>query len=137
MKPMRPSWLLAPIAEPEEHLLAPAEEVALGDVEGAEEAVEASCSRAPMLKSPVALSVTSTLTTILSGRRAGLGGDVHLVEVAQVEQPLAAPHQLLVREQLALGHAELAAQDLLRALRVAADVDPLDVDLGPLDDRRR
>ena len=121
-------------AEPEEDLLAPAEQVPLADVERGEQAVEAAVAGAdaehagrPLLD----LDVHHDLV----GRGPLLGVDVDLVEESQVEQALPAAHELLEREQLALGHPQLPPKDLFRALRVAADVDPLDVDRSALDDR--
>ncbi len=121
-------------AKPEEHLLAPAEEVPLAHVERGEEAVEAAVARADAEDAGRPFPHVDVHDDLV-GRGSLLGVDVHLLEIAEVEQPLAAPHELLEREQLALGHAQLPPQNLLRALRVAGDVDPLDVDRPALDDR--
>ena len=88
----------------------------------------------PMEKMPVGRSVTSTLTMIFVLSEPGCGAHVDLLEVAQVDQALAGPLQLLQREEVPLGHGDLAPQDLVLAARVPGDVDALDVDLGPFVD---
>ena len=74
----------------------------------------------PMEKMPVGRSVTSTFTMIRFLSVPGWVLDVHHVEVAQVDQPLAGPLQLLQREEVALHERNLAAQDAVLAARVAA-----------------
>ena len=65
-------------------------------------------------------------------RRAGLVGDPHPLEVAEiVEATLGAVDENLV-VGVALADVELAADDVVTGAGVAANVDPLDVDARPL-----
>ncbi len=68
---------------------------------------------------------------------AGLVVDLHGLEEAERRHPLLAAAQPAAAEELALVHAELAADDLVPGLGVAGDLDPLDgLDLRPSPPRR-
>ena len=120
-------------AQAKEHLPAPAEEIVLGEVEGAEGAVLGAVAAANgeeagrLLRH---LDVDDDLVLGGARRRPRL----HLVEVVQVAQLLLRPGELLGGEQVPLVHGDLAAQDLLLAAGVARDIDALDEDLGPFGD---
>ena len=88
---------------------------------------------APIWKVPVARSVTSMLTSILIGiALLRLGRQLDLLEEAErLHQALRAIEPRLVVE-LALVDAQLAADDLVARLGVAADVDAPEVDLVAL-----
>src|SRR5712692_8071700 len=120
-------------AKPEEHFPALAEEVALGQVDGAQRAVLGAEAAADG-EEPRRLLSDVDVDDDLVLRRAGRGGRVDLVEVVQVREPLFRALHLRRREQLPFGHGDLTAQDLLFAPRVAADVDPLDEHFGTLGD---
>src|SRR6266850_919153 len=120
-------------AQAEEHLPAPAEEIVLGEVEGAEGAVLGAVAAADgeeaggLLRH---LDVDDDLVLGGTRRRPRL----HLLEVVQVAQLLLGPGELLGGEQVPLVHGDLAAQDLLLAPGIARDIDALDEDLGPFGD---
>src|SRR6266508_893979 len=63
--------------------------------------------------------------------RAGLRRDRHALEKAQVDELLPGPLPFLQRVEVPFAQRELAAQDLVLAPHVAADIDPLDVHLRP------
>ncbi len=68
------------------------------------------------------------------GRRAGLLGDFHGLEIVQIlEPPLGAVEQHFV-ERVAFGDIELAPDDVIAGAGVAADVDPFDIGARPLVD---
>src|SRR5690349_1594726 len=120
-------------AQAEEHLPALAEKVALGEVEGAEHAVLGAVAAAYREEAGGLLGhVDVDDDLVLRGAGSGLGLD--LVEVVQVGEALLGPGQLLAREEVALRHRDLAAEDLLLAPGVARDVDALHVGLGTLVD---
>ncbi len=67
-------------------------------------------------------------------RRTGLVGDPHPLEIPEiVEATLGAVDENLV-VGVALAHVELAADHVVTGARVAANLDPLDVDVRPLFD---
>ena len=114
-------------------LVALAQEVALGEVDGAHEAVGrgvAAADREDAGRLLGDLDVDDDLGLVGSGA----GGDVDHVEVAEVDESLPGPRQLLQREQVTLDHGDLAPQDLVLGAHVAADVDALHVHDRPLDD---
>ena len=61
-------------------------------------------------------------------RRAGRGGDLHVGEVAEVADALAAAADLRGVEGIALGQAEFAADDAVLGAGIAVDLDALDID---------
>ena len=106
---------------------AAAQEVVLREIDGAEDAVrrgEAAADREEAGRPLRHVDVDDDLRLVGPGRRVHLD----LFEVAEVGEALLAALQLPQRENLALGHLQLAAQDLVLAADVARDVDPLDVD---------
>ena len=82
---------------------------------------------APIWNVPVGRSVTSTLTSTNSSERAALGRDVDVLEEAERHDAALRDLEVRLVEQLALGDPHLAADHLVARLRVAADVDALEV----------
>src|SRR2546425_836780 len=112
---------------------APAQEVVLREIDGAERAVRGGVSAADREESRRPLrdvDVDDDLGLVGAGRRV----DLDLFEVAQVGQALLAALHLPQGEDLALGHLQLSSEYLVLAADVAGDVDPLDVDGGALVD---
>src|SRR5204862_5467725 len=113
-------------AQPEGELVAAPEEVALREIQRADEAVDGGEATADGEQARGLLGhldVDDGLRTV----RPGLGGSHHVVEIAEVHEALSGALELLQGEELALLHGELAAQHLVLAAQVAADVDALDV----------
>src|SRR5216683_1177208 len=124
---------LGAAAQTEEHLPASAEEVVLGEVEGAESAVLRAVAAADREEARGLLrhlDVDDDL--VLGGPRYGLGLD--LLEIVEVLELLLGALQLLRGEEIAFGHGDLAPENLLLAPRVPADVDPLDEHFGTFRD---
>ena len=130
--------LLSPAAAPQAHRRLPTtpQKVALREVDGADEAIhrrEAAAQAEDARGAFGDLDVDDDLRLV----RPRLRVDVDLLEVAEVHELLAGPLLLLQRVQVALVERNLAAQDLVLAPHVAADVDALDEYLGPLVDVER
>src|SRR5215813_596889 len=109
------------------------EEVVLREVDRAQQAVgggESTTDREQARRPLGDVDVDDDLRLVRAGRRV----DIDLLEVAEVGEALLAALQLAQREDLTLGHLQLAAQDLVLAAHVARDIDALDVDGGPLVD---
>src|SRR5215470_1197907 len=120
-------------ANPDRGDPAAAEEVVLREIDRTEEAVRGgeAAAEGEETRRPLGdVDVHNDLALV----RAGRGIDVDLLEIAEVRQTLLASLQLAQREDLALGHLQLATQDLVLAAHVARDVDALDVDRGSLVD---
>ena len=123
-------------ADPDRRLPAPAQEVPLGQVDRADQGVDrrvAAADAEDAGRSLHDLDVHDDLGLV----GAGLGRDVHAVEIAQVHELLPGAVPFLERVELALAERELAAQDLVLAAHVAVDVDALDVHLGAFGDLER
>src|SRR6266542_2552751 len=120
-------------AQPDEHLPAAAEEVSLGEVHRSEQAVLGAVTTADGEEARRLLGHVDVDDDLVLGG-AGDGGGVDLLEIVQVRELLLGAGELLGREQIALGHGDLAAQDLLLAARITRDVDALDEHLGSLAD---
>src|SRR5262249_58161700 len=110
-----------------------AQEVPLGQIDAAEEAVhrgepaaEGEDSGRPLFD----LDVDDDPRLV--GPRGG--ADVDRLEEPQVGQALLRPLELLKREKLPLVHGDLTAEDLVLRPDVPGDVDSLDVSLWALDD---
>src|SRR2546425_374269 len=130
--------LLCPAATAQTHgdLPAAPEEVTLREVDGADEAVhrrEAAAEAEDARRALGDLDVDDDLRLV----RPWLGGDLDFFEVAEVHELLAGPVLLLQRVEVPLVERDLAAEDLVLAADVAADVDTLDEHLGPLGDVER
>src|SRR5947208_988833 len=130
--------LLCPAATGQTHgdLPATPEEVTLREVDGADEAVhrrEAAAEAEDARRALGDLDVDDDLRLV----RPWLGGDLDFFEVAEVHELLAGPVLLLQRVEVPLVERDLAAEDLVLAADVAADVDTLDEHLGPLGDVER
>src|SRR2546428_663036 len=130
--------LLCPAATAQTHgdLPATPEEVTLREVDGADEAVhrrEAAAEAEDACRALGDLDVDDDLRLV----RPWLGGDLDFFEVAEVHELLAGPVLLLQRVEVPLVERDLAAEDLVLAADVAADVDTLDEHLGPLGDVER
>ena len=105
------------------------QEVALGEVDGAEEAVrrgEATTEREDPGGPLLDFHVDDDLRLVGAGR----GADVDHFEEPEIVQPLLGPLHLLEGEQLALVHGDLAAEDLVLGAHVAGDVDALHIRFG-------
>src|SRR5215470_7974503 len=123
-------------AHAEEQLVALAEEVVLRQVQRAQGAVLGAVPAADRKHAGrLFRDVDVDDDLVLGGARDGLGLD--LLEVVQVRQLLLRADQLLRREEVALGHRKLAAENLLLAPRVSSDVDALDEDLRAFRDIER
>src|SRR5438874_1577370 len=114
-------------------LPAPPEEVALRQVDGADEAVHRRVAAAEA-EQPGRLLGHVHVNDDLGLVRPRLRRDVHLLEVSEVHELLACPLLLLQGVQVTLVQRDLTPQDLVLAADVAGNVDPLDVDLRPLGD---
>src|SRR5438034_316707 len=130
--------LLCPAATAQTHgdLPATPEEVTLREVDGADEAVhrrEAAAEAEDARRALGDLDVDDDLRLV----RPWLGGDLDFFEVAEVHELLAGPVLLLQRVEVPLVERDLAAENLVLAADVAADVDTLDEHLGPLGDVER
>ena len=79
----------------------------------------------PKLKVPVGFSVTSILRTIWSSALPGRVSHFDVVEIVQALQVAHAAFELRAAVELLLIDAELAADDLVAGLGVAADDDLL------------
>src|SRR3989442_2113694 len=127
--------LLCPAATAQTHgdLPATPEEVTLREVDGADEAVhrrEAAAEAEDACRALGDLDVDDDLRLV----RPWLGGDLDFFEVAEVHELLAGPVLLLQRVEVPLVERDLAAEDLVLAADVAADVDTIGEHLGPLRD---
>ena len=92
---------------------------------------------APTWNVPVGRSVTSKLMLMRSGVEPCSGRDVDALEVAEGDDAALARLELGLAEELPLLDLHLAADDLVARLRVALDLDALDVDERAAADRRR
>src|SRR4026207_1638552 len=118
----RPGLDILAAPDAQEHLPALAEEVALGEVEGAEDAVLGAVAAADREEAGRLLGpVDGAGALVLGGPGRGLGLD--LVEVVEVGQPLLGSRELLAREEVALGPRDLTPEDLLPAPGIARAVD--------------
>lgn len=113
--------------------LSGAEEVALGQADVAERAVG---GREAGTEGKLASRLLGHLhldDDLVGGAAAG-GPDVHRLEEAQVAYALLGAAQQGQIVGVALGEPELAANHLVQGTDIADDVDPLDIDPGPLVD---
>src|SRR5262249_9313180 len=129
----RPLLGLRAGADPDRHLPAAAQEVALGEVDRTDEGVDRGIAAADAEQTGGPLHHDDVHDDLrLVG--AGLRLDVDRLEVAEVDEPLAGLFPVLERVEIALVERQLAPEDLVLAPDVPADVDPLDVHLGSLGD---
>src|SRR5258706_3464389 len=120
-------------ADPDRDLPAAAQEVALREVDRADQRVHRGVAAADAEQAGRSLDDHDVHDDArLVG--AGLRVDVDGLEVAEVDEPLAGPFPGLERVEINLVQLHLTAQDLVLAPDVAADVDALDVHFGPFGD---
>src|SRR6185437_7906696 len=111
-------------------ILATAEQIALTDRDIAEHALagrEAGADREFTRRLLLDIDADHRLV----GRAAGIGGDVDLLEVAQILDALLRALQLRGIERVALDQTELAADHLVERPHISGDVDTLDIDARP------
>src|SRR2546428_4794757 len=130
--------LLSPAATAQAHRRLPAapQDVALREVDGADEAVH---GREAAAQAEDARGAFGDLDVDDDPCLVGpwLRVDLDLLEVTEVHELLAGPLFLLQRVQVALMEGDLTSEDLVLTPHVAADVDALHEHLGPLVDLDR
>src|SRR6266545_4248044 len=113
---------------------AEAEQVALADADLAHEAIGGGVAASDReLACRLLLDVDVENDAV--GCRSGLGGDLHLFEVAQVFQPALGAGNEGPVVGVAFGDIELAPDHVITGADIAADIDLLDVDARPILDR--